>query len=353
MNLLNLFFIAAVPLCLPILYAKHTNTTYKSESKIILGKKSPTFFPTRKPTPYPTTFPTQFPSRDPTTGFPSKDPTIHPTTSNPSVNPSVSPTNIPSIWKECIHKSAKWHNWWCQTNCAERIKEYPDRCMWNPSMTPTTSPSFSPSPKPCPPGHRLDPRTHEKCIPCEYGTYNHGGMHFEKTNCYIIPKNGEFTYLNSIDVKCKKWWMGNPIYEDGEYERGCGDAPDPSPSRPLTPPPTIAPTKFPIIQYPTTNPTTNPTTHPSTNPTNIPQTNNASLEKLSKHNNTLLYIIYAFLVLLIILLLSVVCCKYIKKKKRNKQKKLQDTILRTLELSNISTNNTIFSQNNSALANDL
>ena len=87
MHIVNFFLLAAIPLCLPILYAEHNNvTTTPSKNNVILGRK-PTLYPTKKPSPYPTRFPTKFPTDGPTTGFPSKEPTKTPT-EYPTLTPS-------------------------------------------------------------------------------------------------------------------------------------------------------------------------------------------------------------------------------------------------------------------------
>ena len=94
----------------------------------------------------------------------------------------------------------------------------------------------------CPPGTFFNEDT-EICVPCVNGTYNHGFSSYTIYKCYNIPKDAEFTYLNATDVQCAPWWVGKPIYEDGEYEEGCVDAGEPSFSPTLIP--TLIPTSHP------------------------------------------------------------------------------------------------------------
>ena len=93
----------------------------------------------------------------------------------------------------------------------------------------------------CPPGTFFNEDT-ETCLPCVNESYNHGFSSYTIYKCYNIPKDAEFSYLNSTDVQCAPWWVGTPIYEDGEYEGGCIDAGEPSP--PTTLVPTIHPSPF-------------------------------------------------------------------------------------------------------------
>lgn len=139
-----------------------------------------------------------------------------------------------------------------------------------PTIFPTSFPSWAPTQfpttihqnMPCFPGKHHDIET-ETCIPCNQGQYNHGGMPYLRDICYIVPKDSEYAYLNITDVKCKKEWWGDPIYQDGEYEEGCNDIPDePTPS-PVTPPsasPTAPPTPIPTF-LPTFLPLPSSVTH--------------------------------------------------------------------------------------------
>ena len=61
----------------------------------------------------------------------------------------------------------------------------------------------------------------DTCIPCKKGTYNHGSMPKDRTFCYNIIPDSEFSYLNITNVQCSPGYIGIPEYEDGEYETGC------------------------------------------------------------------------------------------------------------------------------------
>ena len=101
------------------------------------------------------------------------------------------------------------------------------------------------------------------CFDCPNGKYNHGGCRFEneycEERCYSIIDR-EITYLNSTDVVCSLYWMGTPIYEDGEYETGCIDAGEG---------PTSYPTRYPT-GYPSLNPSSGPSLYPTNDPSNYP-----------------------------------------------------------------------------------
>jgi len=131
-----------------------------------------------------------------------------------------------------------------------------------PSLFPTKYPTTIHENLPCPPGMHHYIET-EVCIPCNKGRYNHGGMPYLRGMCYDIPEDVEYEYLNSTDVACRAWWIGSPIYEDGEYNEGCVDAPEPTPKSP-TQRPTLDPTS-PPTNIPTYGPTALPTTMPSVN----------------------------------------------------------------------------------------
>ena len=131
-----------------------------------------------------------------------------------------------------------------------------------PSWLPTKYPTTIHQNLPCPPGMHHYIET-EVCIPCNKGRYNHGGMPYLRGMCYDIPEYVEYEYLNITDVVCRAWWIGAPIYEDGEYNEGCVDAPEPTP-KPPTQRPTFDPT-FPPTNIPTFGPTAIPTTMPSVN----------------------------------------------------------------------------------------
>ena len=131
-----------------------------------------------------------------------------------------------------------------------------------PSWFPTKYPTTIHENLPCPPGMHHYIET-EVCIPCNKGRYNHGGMPYLRNMCYNIPEDVEYEYLNITDVACRAWWIGLPIYEDGEYNEGCVDAPEPSPKPPtqrLTALPTFEPTALPTFE-----PTAIPTIMPSIN----------------------------------------------------------------------------------------
>ena len=339
MHIVKFFLLAAIPLCLPILYAEHNNvTTTPSTNNVIMGRK-PTLYPTKKPSPYPTRFPTKFPTDGPTTGFPSKEPTKTPTnypTLTPSYSPTTLPTMAPSIRPDCIHKNANWHDWWCQMDCAERIKEYPNRCMWNPSMSPTVRPSISPSLTPCPPGHHLDLNSPiDACVKCEKGTYNHGGMPRPREFCYTIPEKAEFAYLNSVDVRCRTGWMGIPIYHDGEYEEGCVDVPEPSP----TLFPASSPTTIPIVP-PTVAPVVAPTVAPVVAPPaqHFQVTTAPTETSFWDKNDTVLLVICVLLSVLVFFFCSFIFLKILKNRRQRGVQDLQNTIIRTIELSNVRNN---------------
>ena len=131
-----------------------------------------------------------------------------------------------------------------------------------PSWFPTNFPTTIHENLPCPPGMHHYIET-EVCAPCNKGRYNHGGMPYLRGMCYDIPEDVEYKYLNSTDVACKVWWIGTPIYEDGEYNEGCVDAPEPTPK-----PPTQSP-----IMIPTFIPTNIPTLEPIAHPTTMPSVN--------------------------------------------------------------------------------
>ena len=123
----------------------------------------------------------------------------------------------------------------------------------------------------CPAGMRFDINSENSCIPCVEGTYNHGNMPHEATECYRILKDVEFVYLNATDVQCKQYWKGIPYYENGEYEGGCVDAgPPPTPS--LSPQATSLsnfPTKY-LSAFPTFFPTRKPSDYPTGFPSMFP-----------------------------------------------------------------------------------
>ena len=131
-----------------------------------------------------------------------------------------------------------------------------------PSLFPTKYPTTIHENLPCPPGMHHYIET-EVCIPCNKGRYNHGGMPYLRGMCYHIPEDVEYEYLNSTDVACRAWWIGSPIYEDGEYNEGCVDAPEPTPK---------SPTKIPTLD-PTSHPTNIPTIGPTALPTSMPSVN--------------------------------------------------------------------------------
>ena len=64
--------------------------------------------------------------------------------------------------------------------------------------------------------------TNDKCVPCNIGTYNHGGAPYRKEDCYSI-NDREIIYKDRFSVQCALHWDGIPVYEDGEYEGGCKD----------------------------------------------------------------------------------------------------------------------------------
>ena len=141
---------------------------------------------------------------------------------------------------------------------------------------------------PCPPGKHIDDNI-EICIECENQTYNHGNMHPDRDFCYSIPSNTEFKYFNSTDVLCKEGWVGEPIYEDGEYEFGCVDGGDGDETSIPSEKPTInidlhTPTGYPSkrpTKYPTRFPTRYPSRYPSSFPTQFPSEHTSLSPSLS------------------------------------------------------------------------
>lgn len=125
----------------------------------------------------------------------------------------------------------------------------------------------------CPAGQRWYEHG-ERCLPCEAGRYNHGGMPPLRETCYRVVDR-EIVYKNSTDVVCAPYWYGRPRYDDGEYEYGCVDAIFPSPTsspRPTAQPtlvstssPSTAPTSLPS-RAPTASPSVAPSASPTTSP---------------------------------------------------------------------------------------
>lgn len=141
-----------------------------------------------------------------------------------------------------------------------------------PSLYANLSPP-SPTPTFCPPGFRTAVNTENYCVPCQFGTYNHGQMSRGRTKCYPILQR-EIILANSTAVKCNKYWTGKPIYIDGEYQYGCYDAGEETntPTAQYSNSPLLcgncpfAPSKNPT-KYPTRYPTRYPTKWPSNFPT--------------------------------------------------------------------------------------
>ena len=158
MNFRTLFLLALIPVTIPMIHLNANNITEQLSRHLNSRPSGLTHRiphdhddnPTKYPTKYPTKFPTKYPSP-----FPTNLPT-----SNPTRKPTRNPTRKPT-----------------------------------PQPMPTNLPSYNPIGL-CPPGtHRH--RDEGSCVPCHSNTYNHGGMHRDRDQCYSIPPKAEFEYLNS------------------------------------------------------------------------------------------------------------------------------------------------------------
>ena len=153
------------------------------------------------------------------------------------------------------------------------------------SHQPTIIPTLDPR-NLCPPGKHHDSHEPDICIDCSDETYNHGGMHYGREWCYSIPPNqNEFKYLDKINVQCGRYYIGNPMYHNGEYEFGCVDAPPPTDSPSFNPSdtPSYNPSEIPSFS-PSNTPSYNPSEIPSYNPSDGPSYNPSEIPSFSPSN---------------------------------------------------------------------